>query len=362
MTCAATITHNSYGRRDKGGVGTNEGPRAPERRGPAGTSTEPGCPAATGAGASAGSDAIVFGSVVVTDRARSGLAALPVSVRSATLAARGGVRAGCGGQGTPARELVNGRSGEGITAERRDADTMAADSSLGSPRSPWRAREPPLPGDAELAQAVIARLQPPRWTLEWHLPRWLGRAFGVDPVVVDDLVARQRAGPRRRSGSRTTWSTARSRLRTSRVRPSRRPRSTTRRSDLSPPLRRGPTDLGRDPARDAAVARGNRCERPGGAGPAGRALLGAAASGPAGRTAQDLRVGPVPPRRARSRSARAPRGGRARAGGVGALRRRDRLGGRPRGGPTECVRECSPEDGPGRSLATTFGPRSSWRC
>jgi hypothetical protein len=44
------------------------------------------------------------------------------------------------------------------------------------------------PGDAELARRVVERLQPPRWTLEWHLPWWLGQAYGADPAVVDDVV------------------------------------------------------------------------------------------------------------------------------------------------------------------------------
>jgi hypothetical protein len=45
-----------------------------------------------------------------------------------------------------------------------------------------------VPDDSALARATVERLKPPRWTLEWYLPRWLGGAFAVDARVVDDLV------------------------------------------------------------------------------------------------------------------------------------------------------------------------------
>jgi hypothetical protein len=44
------------------------------------------------------------------------------------------------------------------------------------------------PDDADLARRLIDRLQPPRWTLEWHLPRWIGEAYGLEAAIVDDLV------------------------------------------------------------------------------------------------------------------------------------------------------------------------------
>ena len=69
------------------------------------------------------------------------------------------------------------------TPKRLSADEIARISAVAVTRARGS-----LPDDAQLAAAVIDRLQPPRWTLEWHLPRWLGDAFGVDTVVVDDLV------------------------------------------------------------------------------------------------------------------------------------------------------------------------------
>jgi hypothetical protein len=34
-------------------------------------------------------------------------------------------------------------------------------------------------GDRALAARTLERVRPPNWTLEWHLPWWLGHAFGV---------------------------------------------------------------------------------------------------------------------------------------------------------------------------------------
>ncbi len=36
--------------------------------------------------------------------------------------------------------------------------------------------------------ALLDRLQPARWTLEWYLPWWLGRAFGLDDAVSSTVV------------------------------------------------------------------------------------------------------------------------------------------------------------------------------
>jgi hypothetical protein len=44
------------------------------------------------------------------------------------------------------------------------------------------------PDQAPLAETLFARVQPPRWELEWDLPRWLGEAFGLDDRVVTDIV------------------------------------------------------------------------------------------------------------------------------------------------------------------------------
>lgn len=38
------------------------------------------------------------------------------------------------------------------------------------------------------ARRLFARIQPPRWELEWELPRWLGAAFGLSDRVVTDIV------------------------------------------------------------------------------------------------------------------------------------------------------------------------------
>jgi hypothetical protein len=40
----------------------------------------------------------------------------------------------------------------------------------------------------ELARHQLARLTPDRWTIEWHLPSWLGRRFDLDPPFVAALV------------------------------------------------------------------------------------------------------------------------------------------------------------------------------
>jgi hypothetical protein len=46
-------------------------------------------------------------------------------------------------------------------------------------------RQPRLVG---LARLELERLSPDRWTIEWHLPAWLGRRFDLDPGLVDALV------------------------------------------------------------------------------------------------------------------------------------------------------------------------------
>ena len=44
------------------------------------------------------------------------------------------------------------------------------------------------PEQLPLARALIERLPPSRWTLEWYLPWWLGHAFGLEPDVSRELV------------------------------------------------------------------------------------------------------------------------------------------------------------------------------
>ena len=44
------------------------------------------------------------------------------------------------------------------------------------------------PEHAAFARQVFERLTPERWRLEWNLPWWVGRAFGLDPIVAGDLV------------------------------------------------------------------------------------------------------------------------------------------------------------------------------
>jgi hypothetical protein len=45
--------------------------------------------------------------------------------------------------------------------------------------------DPELDG---LARRHLARLTPERWTIEWHLPWWLGRRFGLDQRLAEALV------------------------------------------------------------------------------------------------------------------------------------------------------------------------------
>lgn len=45
-------------------------------------------------------------------------------------------------------------------------------------------RGPRLEG---LAKGHLARLTPDRWTIEWHLPSWLGRRLGLDPRLTEAL-------------------------------------------------------------------------------------------------------------------------------------------------------------------------------
>jgi hypothetical protein len=51
-----------------------------------------------------------------------------------------------------------------------------------------RSVEHVCPEHLPLALRVLERLEPERWTLEWYLPWWLGRAFGLDAVTAIDLV------------------------------------------------------------------------------------------------------------------------------------------------------------------------------
>jgi hypothetical protein len=44
------------------------------------------------------------------------------------------------------------------------------------------------PDQQSLAGALLERLPPSRWTLEWYLPWWLGEAFGLEAVVSRRLV------------------------------------------------------------------------------------------------------------------------------------------------------------------------------
>ena len=46
------------------------------------------------------------------------------------------------------------------------------------------ARDPRLEA---LASRHLARLTPDRWTIEWHLPTWLGRRFDLEPALVAAL-------------------------------------------------------------------------------------------------------------------------------------------------------------------------------
>lgn len=56
--------------------------------------------------------------------------------------------------------------------------------------SAWRRSvEAACPEHVPLAIRVFDRLEPGRWTLEWHLPWWLGLAFGLDKDEATELVA-----------------------------------------------------------------------------------------------------------------------------------------------------------------------------
>jgi hypothetical protein len=81
------------------------------------------------------------------------------------------------------------RAGGGeITGRRRVADDTSTDGVERIAALVVERAAAVSPGDADLARRVVERLRPPRWTLEWHLPRWLGRAYGVAPALVDDFV------------------------------------------------------------------------------------------------------------------------------------------------------------------------------
>lgn len=55
--------------------------------------------------------------------------------------------------------------------------------------SAWRRSvEAACPEHLALAIRVFDRLEPRRWTLEWHLPWWLGLAFGLDEDEATELV------------------------------------------------------------------------------------------------------------------------------------------------------------------------------
>jgi hypothetical protein len=44
------------------------------------------------------------------------------------------------------------------------------------------------PDDRALAGRTLERVQPPNWTLEWHLPWWLGHALGLPAPVARQIV------------------------------------------------------------------------------------------------------------------------------------------------------------------------------
>jgi hypothetical protein len=44
------------------------------------------------------------------------------------------------------------------------------------------------PEQLPLAMHVLERLPPARWTLEWHLPWWVGLALGLDPPIAREVV------------------------------------------------------------------------------------------------------------------------------------------------------------------------------
>lgn len=45
------------------------------------------------------------------------------------------------------------------------------------------------PTERRAVRRLLARLTPPRWTLEWSLPWWFGNALGVERTVTEELVA-----------------------------------------------------------------------------------------------------------------------------------------------------------------------------
>jgi len=51
-----------------------------------------------------------------------------------------------------------------------------------------RARLDPGPEPARLLDAYLAKIAPERWTIEWHLPRWLAARFGLPDEVASALV------------------------------------------------------------------------------------------------------------------------------------------------------------------------------
>ena len=51
-----------------------------------------------------------------------------------------------------------------------------------------QAVETARPEHLELPRRLLQRLDPDRWRLEWCLPWWLGRAFGLDVEIADELV------------------------------------------------------------------------------------------------------------------------------------------------------------------------------
>ena len=44
------------------------------------------------------------------------------------------------------------------------------------------------PDQVALAHRLLDRLAPSRWTLEWYLPWWLGRALALDPATTQEVV------------------------------------------------------------------------------------------------------------------------------------------------------------------------------
>ncbi len=45
-----------------------------------------------------------------------------------------------------------------------------------------------FPAGGDLAAEILRDLTPPAWTLEWHLPWWLGHGFGLDRSLLRELV------------------------------------------------------------------------------------------------------------------------------------------------------------------------------